>query len=188
MAIEFRCVQCGRLLRTGDETAGRMAQCPECGSQTPIPVPAEETPVTPLDIEPPEPNAPGSTFPGSVGGTPFGAGPADSRDSENPYQPPGQYGPALSDRDPYRKQATAALVLGSMGLILSVFCCVCFPVGFVVSAVGLVFGIIGLRSRTNRNLAVIGLVLSGVGMAISVIVGGLYLIGSALDNHPHRFR
>jgi hypothetical protein len=40
MSIEFNCKQCGRLLRTGDDTAGRMAQCPECGSQTQVPIPA----------------------------------------------------------------------------------------------------------------------------------------------------
>ncbi|MEN6459047.1 MAG: hypothetical protein ABFC63_08960 [Thermoguttaceae bacterium] len=32
MSIEFRCNQCGRLLRTGDDTAGRQAQCPVCGA------------------------------------------------------------------------------------------------------------------------------------------------------------
>ena len=37
MAIEFRCVQCGKLLRTGDETAGKQARCPECGSVMAIP-------------------------------------------------------------------------------------------------------------------------------------------------------
>jgi hypothetical protein len=37
MAIEFRCGKCSRLLRTGDDTAGRMAQCPECGAQTQVP-------------------------------------------------------------------------------------------------------------------------------------------------------
>jgi hypothetical protein len=37
MPIEFRCSQCTRLLRTGDDTAGRMAQCPECGAHTQVP-------------------------------------------------------------------------------------------------------------------------------------------------------
>jgi hypothetical protein len=40
MSIEFNCGQCGRLLRTGDDTAGRMAQCPECGAQTQVPISA----------------------------------------------------------------------------------------------------------------------------------------------------
>jgi hypothetical protein len=39
MAIEFRCSSCGRLLRVGDEAAGKMAQCPECGAQSTIPFP-----------------------------------------------------------------------------------------------------------------------------------------------------
>lgn len=30
--IEFRCVQCGKLLRTSDSAAGKHAQCPSCGA------------------------------------------------------------------------------------------------------------------------------------------------------------
>ncbi len=37
MAIEFRCRQCGRLLRTPDDAAGKSAQCPECGGLTTVP-------------------------------------------------------------------------------------------------------------------------------------------------------
>ena len=37
MSIEFRCQNCTRLLRTPDETAGKEAKCPDCGSITPIP-------------------------------------------------------------------------------------------------------------------------------------------------------
>jgi hypothetical protein len=188
MAIEFRCNQCGRLLRTGDDTAGLMAQCPECGSQTPIPVPAAETVVTPVDIEPLEPTTPGSPISGSAGSTPFGAGPAESDAGENPYHSPSQYGPTLFEQDPCRKQATIALVLGSVGIILSMFCCFCFPVGFVVSAAGLVFGIIGLRSQTNRNFAVIGIVLSGAGMALAIVAGGFFLLSSVFENHQHPLR
>ncbi len=40
MPIEFRCSQCGKLLRTGDDTAGRQAQCPECGTISTVPAPA----------------------------------------------------------------------------------------------------------------------------------------------------
>ena len=41
MPIEFRCSRCGKLLRTGDGTAGRQAQCPECGTIGTVPGPAE---------------------------------------------------------------------------------------------------------------------------------------------------
>lgn len=37
MAIEFRCRQCGRLLRTPDDAVGKPAQCPECGGLTTVP-------------------------------------------------------------------------------------------------------------------------------------------------------
>jgi hypothetical protein len=39
MPIEFRCSQCGKLLRTGDDTAGRQAQCPECEAIGTVPTP-----------------------------------------------------------------------------------------------------------------------------------------------------
>jgi DNA-directed RNA polymerase subunit RPC12/RpoP len=32
MSIEFLCSGCRRRLRTGDETAGKQARCPECGA------------------------------------------------------------------------------------------------------------------------------------------------------------
>ena len=49
MAIEFRCGQCGRLLRTGDETAGKQAQCPECGALTRVPGGFQPAPLAPLE-------------------------------------------------------------------------------------------------------------------------------------------
>ena len=62
MPIEFRCSQCGKLLRTGDDTAGRQAQCPECGTISIVPNPAV----------PSEPSVPPLTPLG--GGNPFAAG------------------------------------------------------------------------------------------------------------------
>ncbi len=37
MPIEFRCAKCNRLLRTPDETAGKRAKCPQCGTILTIP-------------------------------------------------------------------------------------------------------------------------------------------------------
>lgn len=42
MAIEFRCTQCNNLLRTGDDTAGKQAQCPQCGAIGTVPSSAAE--------------------------------------------------------------------------------------------------------------------------------------------------
>ncbi len=46
MPIEFRCTKCGKLLRSPDETAGKQARCPECG--TVLPIPAGVAPITPV--------------------------------------------------------------------------------------------------------------------------------------------
>ena len=37
MPIEFNCHVCGKLLRTGDEKAGRTATCPGCGEKLTVP-------------------------------------------------------------------------------------------------------------------------------------------------------
>lgn len=66
MAIEFRCTQCGKLLRTGDETAGKHAKCPECGMVSMIP----------------------------SASAPIGA--AGPTDSGNPYQSPSPFAPLPS--------------------------------------------------------------------------------------------
>ncbi|MDQ3330796.1 MAG: hypothetical protein M3552_09100 [Planctomycetota bacterium] len=42
VAIEFRCHTCGKLLRTGEENAGRPAACPACGDRVAVPVSGAE--------------------------------------------------------------------------------------------------------------------------------------------------
>lgn len=90
MSIEFRCGQCGKLLRTGDETAGKQAKCPSCGAVQPIPTAWIAAPLPP-------PHG------GESMGNPFGASasppslPATSGEV-NPYQSPASalLGPAES--------------------------------------------------------------------------------------------
>ena len=73
MAIEFRCTQCNKLLRTGDDTAGKRAKCPDCGTVLTIPAaappPAEPAPSVPPPVPPAD-----SPFAGA--------------DAANPYQSP----------------------------------------------------------------------------------------------------
>lgn len=69
MPIEFRCNQCGTLLRTGDDTGGKQAKCPTCGAVMPIPVGTPE-PASQSSFPPPPPPGMGET---------------------NPYQSPGGY-------------------------------------------------------------------------------------------------
>ena len=77
MAIEFRCTQCNKLLRTGDDTAGKEAKCPACGAVMTIPLDAAASP---------------GSQPGGAG--PFGGvvrQPSFSADSGNPYQSPSPF-------------------------------------------------------------------------------------------------
>jgi phage FluMu protein Com len=80
MAIEFRCPQCGKLLRTDDDTAGKQAQCPACGTVTPIPNPGEA--------------ASGPSVP----------------PSENPYQSPQPFTPIAPQSDVPQHDITPTII------------------------------------------------------------------------------
>lgn len=184
MAIEFRCGQCGRLLRTGDDTAGRMAQCPECGSQTPVPVPPEpeEELLTPSSVEPP-PAGPTSS-------SPFGSGFGGSQPSESPYRSPTQPIPPPGDPNDKKGFAIASLTLGIIGVITGC----CWPLGLLCSFPGLILGVVGMKSSnpSNRTLAIVGVVLSSLGILIGIAVLALQVIvavtGQQPMGHPPRFR
>lgn len=79
MSIEFRCHACNRLLRTGDDTAGKQAKCPDCGAVVAVPDGSADAPLAaPL----PSP---------SPAGNPFGSGAAGHEPADetgNPYQSP----------------------------------------------------------------------------------------------------
>ncbi len=74
MPIEFLCTGCRRRLRTGDETAGKQARCPQCGAIMIVPgmaaAPPETGPQAAAGPETPATAAPaGSPFaPESAGG------------------------------------------------------------------------------------------------------------------------
>jgi hypothetical protein len=116
MSIEFRCSQCGKLLRTDDGTTGRQAQCPECGAVSTVP---------PSSMASSEPSA--SPFAPQEGANPFGASPvADAGNTDNPYQapvsptylPPGQVDPFAAQR--VAGPATALIVTAILAIVLQV--------------------------------------------------------------------
>ena len=105
MPIEFRCSRCGKLLRTGDDTAGRQAQCPACGTLSMVPTPADTTRTSPL-LAPLGTES--SASPDTVPGSPFGPG-------------PGMDG--ATDSDAAKRvsgPATALIVAAILGMILQV--------------------------------------------------------------------
>ncbi len=117
MAVEFRCKQCDKLLRIGDDAAGRQAKCPECGAISPVPF----VEVGPSSGEAGSPFAPGSPEPAAPG------------DAENPYQAPSQYG-----RPPQKPYGSA--VPGEVpnylvqAILCTVFCCLPFGIVAIVFA------------------------------------------------------
>lgn len=86
MPIEFYCTECRCLLRTGDETAGKQARCPECGAI--VPIPAES-----VGAGPPPNSGPDLSGPALPETLPLPPAPgADysqpSPGSENPFESP----------------------------------------------------------------------------------------------------
>jgi phage FluMu protein Com len=109
MAIEFRCTQCNKLLRTGDDTAGQRAQCPGCGAITEIPGAAAPggTPTPSL--------APlGSSSPFTPGQSPGGQPP-----SGNPYQSPMApvYSQAVQAEQRLAGPAIALMIVAILGIV-----------------------------------------------------------------------
>ena len=79
MAIEFRCPTCSKLLRTKDDTAGKQAKCPECGTVIDIPAPGASSSAGGFNPEVPIPSP--------------GFAPPPSTSAVNPYQSPTTHSP-----------------------------------------------------------------------------------------------
>jgi phage FluMu protein Com len=134
MAIEFRCANCGKLLRVGENAAGRNAQCPDCGGLTSVPAASEATPPSAQGMggqsPPPPPGSPFGTGSESPFGGPSGPGgsaPWASAGAQNPYQSPMQAGQELlpAAADPFvvervQGPAIALMVLGCIGVVLQI--------------------------------------------------------------------
>jgi phage FluMu protein Com len=67
MSIEFRCSRCGKLLRTENDTVGRMAQCPQCSALTQVPEASETPSFVPASSDAGGPSSPGGVYAGSAG-------------------------------------------------------------------------------------------------------------------------
>ena len=89
MPIEFRCSQCGKLLRTLDDTAGKQAKCPSCGSIQAIPMSSQGVAPASGAFAPLPSGLPDSPFAAqpSAPSSPFGNAPP-AVETMNPYQSP----------------------------------------------------------------------------------------------------
>ncbi len=125
MPIEFRCDQCGQLLRTPDDSAGKSAKCPACGAVRQVPT-HDATIINAEEVEgTSEGGAPGQA-PGygpGYGGD-YGPGPAPGGYGGYPPPPPG-YGPAPypGDQTPpevrVRAPGMALMIWGGVGCLFS---------------------------------------------------------------------
>jgi uncharacterized RDD family membrane protein YckC len=82
MPIEFACTQCGKQLRTPDESAGRNAKCPQCGTVMQVPQPGAFAPHQAAFAPLP------SSSRGAAAGPFPAAQPATDEVNFNPYQSP----------------------------------------------------------------------------------------------------
>ena len=162
MPIEFHCSRCTRLLRTGDDTAGRMAQCPECGAQTQVPA---------RDM-----SASSSPTPPSGGGGASDSNapqPADSSGYQTPYQPTPGHAPGQAPQGNkfYAFQrvsgpATCLIVTAVLGLGLH-----------LLGIVGVILKIGMAGAFMHRNAmpemfftGPVALAQSGIGIILSIVV------------------
>ena len=160
MPIEFRCPSCGGLLRVPDETAGRVAQCPQCGSQSTVPAAAGSTPFAPGGLAPV---------------------PSAGAEGVNPFQSPSQAaGPVWMEAGWTREYALgrvagpaiALIVTGALGVVANLAVIVLYSV-VIVMALG------GWGQMPERQEAALGggimiaLGLLGVLIAVLVIVGAV---------------
>jgi len=171
MPIEFRCRQCGRLLKTPDDTAGRQAQCPACGALSTVPgvdepkapLPAEGPPAPGPWAEPVEDSgAPSTPWPPRPAGyqtdytTPFAGDVAQRQDELRRFAAARVSAPATA----LTVVAMLNLILQSMALMLAI----------VVSAMGPNLGGINPNRHLMAHQAASSLVAAPIQIAISIFL------------------
>jgi hypothetical protein len=62
------------------------------------------------------------------------------------------------------------LILGIAGFLLS-----CIGCGGLIGILGIVAGVLGLKNSTNRQMTIIGLVLSGLAVIVTLIVACIFI-------------
>jgi hypothetical protein len=165
MSIEFHCSQCGRLLRTGDDTVGRMAQCPQCNAHTQVPIP--------------ESSAPSQSTPPSGGGDSFDAR-AEQPAASTGYRPPYQ---TLSTNDPGQGGQGNAMYALQRVSAPAVCLIITAVLGLGLHALGLLVNMLNLGAMAAANPRnAMPVVFSGplyiVSGSIGIILSIIVLVGA----------
>ena len=164
MPIEFTCSECGKTLRTPDDSGGKNGRCPDCGSIMVIPAKGGVHSSSPASQkQPTQKSATESTAemsdplgPGASPGprNPLGVHapsklPLASPTSRNPYQSPDAaatpYGARPSAPQGPQPKTGVVLTLGTLSLISAVgiylLVCCCWPLSLLPMLVALGCGI-----------------------------------------------
>ena len=164
MPIEFTCSECGKTLRTPDDSGGKNGRCPDCGSIMVIPAKGGVHTSSPASQkQPTQKSATESTAemsdplgPGASPGPPNPLGvhapsklPLASPTSRNPYQSPNAaatpYGARPSGPQGPQPKTGVVLTLGTLSLISAVgiylLVCCCWPLSLLPMLVALGCGI-----------------------------------------------
>jgi hypothetical protein len=165
-----------------------MAQCPECGTQTPIPFPSSKAeampPATPPEyVQPVEADRPTGSFAGSGSAPPAGGSPFDSQTGENPYQSPKQSWQTAAQYSPENIEYAKTRVSGpAIGLIVTAALGLLTHVGsliFAIAAPAMVGNNPNAQQMPNFMQPQFGIGISlaqnaiGIGLAILVLMGGI---------------
>ncbi|MEC8344418.1 MAG: hypothetical protein VXZ63_04695 [Planctomycetota bacterium] len=164
MPIEFTCSECGKTLRTPDDSGGKNGRCPDCGSIMVIPAKGGVHPSSPASQK--QPTQKSATESTAEMSDPLGPGaspsprnplgvhapsklPLASPTSRNPYQSPNAaatpYGARPSGPQGPQPKTGVVLTLGTLSLISAVgiylLVCCCWPLSLLPMLVALGCGI-----------------------------------------------
>jgi hypothetical protein len=172
MAISVSCPGCGKAYNVKDEAAGKSFRCKQC--QGVVSVPAASA----ASGDPWDDTGPGE-FPDQdpYGDDEFGAPPAAPRRRTSGRTKSRRGGTEGGAKD---NLAIISLVLGCINLLSW-----CLPIcGFPLSIGGIVCGIVGMGSPAKRTLAIIGLILSVLGLIGSIVNAVIGAMMVMEGNHP----
>jgi hypothetical protein len=159
MPVEFQCRECGRQLRVPDETVGRKARCPECGTIQEVVAGSSPFAETVQEIPPKAVEFPA-----------FRPSFVPAADGENPYQSPHLTGGASAVSVFLPREAILARVQGpAIALIVTaIFSMLLMVTGFVFQIV-FAFAEEGSPSEALGNMGV---------MLVAAVFYGAMLLGA----------
>lgn len=186
--LKVACPKCGQRVSGDDSFYGTSVECPVCTAKVVFPEKpgrSEPPPEKKPAAEPEKDDFSGTDLSWESGR------PADSLEETGSIPLPRP--PAVADRGPAAGAGEGSPILGVISMVVGIVTvvCLCLP-GILLGPVAVVCGHMGLassrRARVHpapgENMALTGLILGYVGMAVSLV----YLVMLAFPELPQNFR